>query len=123
MSMTLRYFMTALGNWRCGAKGSLSTWGTGGCPLNPYRPPTSAPATFLGYVLDPRGRRLPDETVRRFRNRLRSLRDRWRQGHIDERHVRDRVQAWIAHASFADTRALQETIFREGWFDPRRPRA
>lgn len=80
--------------------------------------PTSEPAEFLGYVLDPRGRRLPAENVARFRNRLRGLRDRWRAGAVTEAEVRARVQAWVAHANFADTRALQETIFRDGWFRP-----
>ena len=43
--------------------------------------PTSETAPFLGFVLLPDGRRrLPEENVRRFRNRLRGLRDRWRQG-------------------------------------------
>lgn len=82
--------------------------------------PTDEPTEFLGYVLDPHGRRLPDANVKRFRNRLRGLRDRWRAGTITEVEARQRVMAWIAHASFADTRALQETIFRGGWFDPRR---
>ena len=43
--------------------------------------PAAAPAEFLGYVLLPGGRRrLPEANVRRFRNRLRGLRDRWRAG-------------------------------------------
>ena len=45
---------------------------------------TSAPATFLGFELRPGGRRrLPESNVRRFRNRLRGLRDRWRGGDRD----------------------------------------
>ena len=39
------------------------------------------PAQFLGFVLHDDGRRrLPEDNVRRFRNRLRGLRDRWRAG-------------------------------------------
>ena len=70
------------------------------CPLDPERhltqaepsetqpghlqPATSEPATFLGFVLLPGGRRrLPEENVRRFRNRLRGLRDR--RPHANER--------------------------------------
>ncbi len=37
---------------------------------------TAEPTTSLGYVLSPRGRRLPEENVRRFRNRWRGLHDR-----------------------------------------------
>ena len=44
---------------------------------------TEEPAEFLGFVLLPGGRRrLPEENVRRFRNRLRGLRDRWRGGRV-----------------------------------------
>ncbi len=82
--------------------------------------PTAAPATFLGYVLQPGLRRLPEENVRRFRNRLRGLRDRWDAGTIDESAVRARVTAWIAHAAQADTWRLRHAIFRDGWFDPSR---
>lgn len=92
-------------------------------PAKTFIASTDHSATFLGYVLDARGRRLPEENVRRFRNRLRSLRDRWKAGTVSEAEVRRRTQSWIAHANFADTRALQQTIFRDGWFDPLRPKA
>ena len=78
-----------------------------------------APAAFLGFVLLPDGRRrLPEENVRRFRNRLRGLRDRWRAGRVTREEVERRVGAWIAHAEHADTRRLRRAIFRDGWFDP-----
>ena len=49
---------------------------------------TGEAAPFLGFVLLPGGRRrLPEENVRRFRNRLRSLRDRWRQGTVTKEEV------------------------------------
>ena len=91
--------------------------------------PTAAPAEFLGYVLlpgrrgrPPRGRRrLPEANVRRFRNRLRGLRDRWRAGTVTRAEVERRVNAWVAHAAHADTRRLRRAIFRGGWFDPGRP--
>jgi len=84
---------------------------------------THDPKEFLGYRLDLQGRRLPAANVKRFRNRLRGMRDRWRSETIDEAEIRQRVQAWKAHADFADTRALQQMIFRDGWFDPTRPKA
>ena len=80
--------------------------------------PTRDPAIFLGYELLPGRRRLPEANVRRFRNRLRGLRDRWRAGSIDTASVAARVQAWIAHAEHADTWRLRHAIFRDGWFDP-----
>ena len=81
---------------------------------------TGDPAAFLGFVLLPGGRRqLPEENVRRFRNRLRGLRDRWRAGTVTRVEVEQRVSAWVAHAAHADTWRLRRAIFRDGWFDPR----
>jgi retron-type reverse transcriptase len=77
------------------------------------------PAQFLGFVLHDDGhRRLPDDNVRRFRNRLRGLRDQWRAGTIGPDDIDARVGAWIAHAEHADTWLLRHAIFRDGRFDP-----
>ena len=74
-----------------------------------------------GFVLLPGGRRrLPEDNVRRFRNRLRGLRDRWRHGTVTGDDVERRVRSWIAHAEHADTWRLRQSIFRGGWFDPSR---
>jgi hypothetical protein len=78
-----------------------------------------APAQFLGFVLyDDGHRRLPEDNVWRFRNRLRGLRDRWRTGRINIDDVDARVGAWIAHAEHADTWRLRHAIFQGGRFDP-----
>jgi hypothetical protein len=82
--------------------------------------PSGEPTAFLGFVLHPRGRRLPEANVRRFRNRLRGLRDRWRTGTVGLDEVQRRVGAWIAHAEHADTWRLRQAIFRGGLFDPAR---
>ncbi len=77
------------------------------------------PAQFLGILLCDGGRRrLPEDNVRRFRNRLRGLRDQWRAGAVDIEDVDARVRAWIAHAEHADTWRLRHAIFRGGRFDP-----
>ena len=82
---------------------------------------THEPNGFLGFVLLPDGRRrLPEDNVRRFRNRLRSLRDRWRHGAVTQEEVVLRVRSWIAHAEHANTWRLRKSIFRAGWFDPAR---
>ena len=82
---------------------------------------THEPATFLGFVLLPGGwRRLPEDNVRRFRNRLRGLRDRWRQGTVTRQQVEQRIGAWVAHAEHAHTWRLRRALFRDGWFDPTR---
>ena len=80
---------------------------------------TREPASFLGFILFPDGyRRLPEENVRRFRNRLRGLRTRWRTGGARREDIQHRVGAWIAHAEHANTWRLRRAIFRGGWFDP-----
>lgn len=89
-------------------------------PVKTHVAATSAPATFLGFELWPAGRRrLPPANVRRFRNRLRGLRDRWRAGTVTREEVEQRVCAWVAHAAHADTWRLRRAIFRDGWFAPR----
>ena len=71
------------------------------------------PAPFLGLVLLPGGcRRLPEDNVRRFRNRLRGLRDRWRAGRVEKEEIIQRVRAWVAHAEHANTWRLRQAIFR-----------
>ena len=81
--------------------------------------PCAAPAQFLGLELHADGhRRLPEDNVRRFRNRLRGLRDQWRAGAIDGAGVDARVRAWIAHAENANSWRLRHGIFRGGRFDP-----
>ena len=66
--------------------------------------PTTEPAPFLGLVLLPGGwRRLPEDNVRRFRNRLRGLLDRYHAGSIDLDQAMVHVRSWIAHADHADT--------------------
>jgi RNA-directed DNA polymerase len=69
------------------------------------RPPWSSPYTRRGARASllrgcsPRGHRhLPEDNLRRFRNRLRGMRDRWRAGTIDRKTVVQRVTSWIAHA-------------------------
>ena len=47
---------------------------------------TAVPATFLELRAGGR-RRLPEANVRRFRNRLRGLRDRWRAGTVTRGEV------------------------------------
>lgn len=88
-------------------------------PAKTFVAPTSDTATFLGYVLCGNGiRRLPEANLRRFRNRLRGLRDRWRAGTVDAEEVQQRVSSWIAHAAHANTWRLRHALFGGGWFDP-----
>jgi len=88
-------------------------------PRKTFIAPTAEPAQFLGFVLQINGsRHLPEDNVKRFRNRLRGLRDRRRAGRATQSEVNCRVEAWIAHAAHADTFRLRQAIFADGWFDP-----
>lgn len=112
-----------LGEWRarierflCGRRLLLH-------PQKTFIVPTAEPATFLGFVLHSDGRRrLPEANLRRFRNRLRGLRDRWRAATVTGAEVEQHIEAWVAHARHADTWRLRHAIFRGGWFDPSIPR-
>jgi hypothetical protein len=82
---------------------------------------TVVPSSFLGFELHAGGgRRLPEDNVRRFRNRLRGLRDQWRAGTAGRADIDARIRAWIAHAQNANTWRLRQAIFRGGWYDPAR---
>jgi RNA-directed DNA polymerase len=64
-------------------------------------------------------RRLPEDNVRRFRNRLRGLRDRWQAGTVATEEIVQRVSSWIAHGEHAHTPgACAMRSFAGGWFDP-----
>ena len=90
-------------------------------PRKTYIQATDHDSTFLGYTLCGGGhRRLPEDNVRRFRNRLRGLRDRWRAGTVAADEIQQRVASWIAHAGHANTWRLRHALFRGGWFDPAR---
>lgn len=88
-------------------------------PLKTFIVETSDEAEFLGLALLTGGRRrLPEDNVRRFRNRLRGMRDRWHAGRMDLPDVQARVGSWIAHAEHADSWRLRHAIFEGGMFDP-----
>ena len=93
---------------------------------------TREPAAFLGFTLQQgrknsraqrggRGRRrLPEDNIARFRNRLRGLRDQWRSGHVTRAEIEAKINAWIAHAEHADTFRLRKAVFKGGWFEEKR---
>ena len=108
-----------LEGWRLRIEGYLARRRLSLHPRKTWVAPTRDTTTFLGYVLLPDGqRRLPDENVRRFRGRLRSLRDRVRAGAMTPEDARPRVASWVAHARHANTRRLRRALFRGGPFDP-----
>lgn len=90
-------------------------------PGKTFVAPTSEPAVFLGYVLLPDGRRrLPEDSLRRFRNRLRGLKAGVAAGRLNEADAHPRVQAWEAHAAFAHTRKLRNAVLGLKYADGKR---
>jgi RNA-directed DNA polymerase len=112
-----------LAEWRTRLAANLARRRLSLHPRKTLIAPTDAPATFLGFVLLRGGRRrLPEENVRRFRNRLRSLRDGYHAGSVDLDQAMRHIRSWVAHACHADTWRLREAVFRDAVFDPpRRP--
>ena len=91
-------------------------------PRKTYVAATAEPTIFLGYVLLPDGRRrLPEDNVRRFRGRLRSMKDRVRAGTLAPEDARPHIASWVAHARHANTRRLRHALLRGGPFDPAAP--
>jgi hypothetical protein len=58
-------------------------------------------------------RQPPEDGVARFRNRLRGIKDRIRAGTLGEADAEARIQAWEAHAAFAQRGRSFERIV--GW--------
>ena len=56
------------------------------------------------------GRMMPEDGVARARNRLRGVKDRLRAGTISNDVARAKVQAWRAHADFANAEHLQRAM-------------
>lgn len=79
---------------------------------------TTIPAQFLGYIIHDGWRTLPLENVMRFKRKLRGLRDQWNIGVVGTAEVRGKSNAWIAHASHANTWRLRQLMFRSGQFCP-----
>jgi retron-type reverse transcriptase len=110
-----------LDTWRQRIEGYLAGRRLRLHPHKTFLRPSAEPAAFLGYVLAPGRRWLPEDNVRRFRNRWRGLRDRVRAGTLPADEAARSVHSWIAHAEHAQTWRLRHAMFRGGPFDPAAP--
>ena len=72
--------------------------------------PVRVGTPFLGYVLFPHHRRLRRQNGVRFSRRMKKLQRRFARGEIGVHDVCASVQAWIAHASHADTSGLRRSL-------------
>ena len=74
--------------------------------------PVKAGIPWLGFRVFPDHRRLKRENVKAFAHRLRQQRAAYRAGEISLGEIRQSLQAWIAHASHADTYQLRRSLFK-----------
>src|SRR5579885_90996 len=74
---------------------------------------TADGVSFLGWRVFPDRCRLAPDNVVRFRRRMRGLQSEYGQGKLEWPEVRQRVQAWIAHAAHGNTWKLREGLLAQ----------
>jgi len=67
---------------------------------------------WLGFRVFPDHRRLSRGNVKSFARRFRRQRDAYRRGELSLDKLRESLQAWIAHASHANTYRLRQSLFK-----------
>ena len=75
--------------------------------------PVKAGIPWLGFRIFPDHRRLNRRNVKTFARRFREQRDAYRRGELSLDKLRESLQAWIAHASHADTYRLRQSLFKQ----------
>ena len=78
--------------------------------------PVTAGIPWLGFRVFPTHRRLKRQNVKAFGRRLRAQRDAYHAGQVTVDQIRQSLQAWIAHASHADTYRLRRSLFKQVTF-------
>jgi len=78
--------------------------------------PVSAGLTFVGYRIWPTHRLLRKDNIKRFRRRLRWIKNAYSIGMIDWQDVKLRLDSWLGHAKHADTKKLVRTLSKEWKF-------
>jgi RNA-directed DNA polymerase len=73
--------------------------------------------TFLGFRIFPHYLRLRKDNARAFARRLNEMSAGYTAGEITSAEIGERVQSWIAHASFGRTYQLRRHIFHGVTFD------
>jgi RNA-directed DNA polymerase len=66
---------------------------------------------FLGYRISPTSIRIDKDNIRRFVKRMQQHRKNYERGRLALHHLHASVQAWVAHASHADSYRLRENLF------------
>jgi len=69
--------------------------------------------TFLGFVLRPEGRRLPQQSLSRFRRRMRRLRWLKQHGMVRPRTIGASIAGWLAYAGGASSAGVRRSFWRQ----------
>jgi len=78
--------------------------------------PVRCGLTFVGYRIWSSHRLLRKDNIRRFRRRVRWMREAYAQGRIDWDDIKPRLASWIGHARQANSRHLLRRLSREWRF-------
>lgn len=103
--------LTVLEHWRSEIESFLVGRRLKLHPRKTHITDTEAASQFLGFTLHGNGKRsLPDESIGRFKRRMRSLRDKISVGSISVEDAQIRVDAWIAHSEHGHARGLNRAL-------------
>lgn len=78
--------------------------------------PVLAGLTFVGYRIWPTHRFVRKDNVKRFRRRMRWLRNAYSKGMIDWEDIKPRLDSWLGHVKHTDSRRLIRRLSREWIF-------
>lgn len=74
--------------------------------------PCASGAPWLGFVIFPTHRRLKGRKARMSAKHLNQRYRHWQRGDITFAEFDTSVQAWVAHASHADTHGLRQAVLQ-----------
>lgn len=72
--------------------------------------------TFVGYRTWPTHKILKKTNIRKFRRRLRWMKDCYSQGRLEWPDVKQRLDSWLGYAGHADTKTLIKALSKEWKF-------
>lgn len=78
--------------------------------------PVRAGLTFVGYRIWPTHRLVRKDNIKRFRRRIRWIRNAYSQGMIDWDDIKPRLDSWMGHVKHTDSKRLLIRLSREWIF-------
>jgi retron-type reverse transcriptase len=68
---------------------------------------------FLGYRIFPTHRLVRKSNVRRYKRKLRNMRQRYANAELEFKEITQRVMSWMGHIRWADSFHLRQQIFKD----------